>query len=55
MRVKKWGNQRVWKSMLNFEMQPLFIEAGVFEKLARWSKYELGHVLISKKIEKDVF
>ena len=49
MRVKKRGNQRTWKSVLNFEIQPLFIEAGVFEKLARWLKYEVRRVLISKQ------
>ena len=31
------------------------MEAGMFEKLAKWSEYELGHVLISKKLKKDEF
>ena len=52
---QKEGSPRVWKSVLNFESQPLFIEAEMFEKLAKWSKYELGRVLISKKWERMCF
>ena len=33
-------------------MMPLFIEAGMFEKLAKWLEYKLELVLISKKIKK---
>ena len=34
---QKEGSQRAWKSVLNFERHPLFIEAGMFENLAKWS------------------
>ena len=41
--------------MLNFERPILFIEVGMFENLAKWLEYELGHVLISKKSKKVRF
>jgi len=41
--------------VLNFERDPLFVEARMFEKLDELSEYELERVLISKKSKRIRF